>query len=260
MARLSAVIPVKNEKGKIEKCLDSLRNFADEIVIVDSLGTDGTIEICKSYGAKIVTHELEGCNMGKQRNIGIENATGDWILQTESDEIFPPDAAEKIRKTIENPGSCVAFRVFRKNFFLGHPLKYAGARDYMLKIFKKGEVYYTGESIHEKLKIDGPVGDINTEIYHYSLNSISQFINKCNFFSNIESDIFLKENDRIDIKEIKYHLIWRSLKLFWKGYIKKQGYKDGMYGLAWCILNVIGPQVRWLKIWEKAVKEGKLKE
>ncbi len=56
MVKLTAVIPVKNEKGKIEKCLDSLRGFVDEIVVVDSLGTDGTVEICKKYGAKVITH------------------------------------------------------------------------------------------------------------------------------------------------------------------------------------------------------------
>lgn len=259
MAKLSAVIPVKNEKGKIEKCLDSLRNFVDEIVIVDSLGTDGTVEICKRYGAKIITHEIEGYNMDKQRNIGIENATGDWILQTESDEIFPQDTADKIRKAIENPGDYVGFRIIRKNFFLGYPLRYAGAYGYMLRIFKKGKAFYTGNSVHETLKIDGLAKDIDAEVYHYSFNSIAHFIQKSNFFTDVESDIFLKNNDKIDIKEIKYRLTWKSLKLFWKLYIKKKGYRDGMYGLAWCILNVIRPQIRWLKIWERAVKDGKLK-
>ncbi len=258
MVKLTAVIPVKNEKGKIEKCLDSLRGFVDEIVVIDSLGIDGTVEICKKYGAKIVTHEIEGYNMDKQRNIGIENASGDWILQTESDEIFPKDAAEKIRKAIENPQGCVAFRVFRINCFLGYPLRYAGSRDHIVRISKKGEAAYIGNNVHETFKVDGPVGDINIEIYHYSYNSIAHYIAKCNFFSEAESDLFLKDNNKVDIKEIKYRLTWKSLKLFWKLYIRKKGYKDGMYGLAWCILSVIGPQVRWLKIWEKALKEDKL--
>lgn len=259
MVKLSVVIPVKNEKGKIEKCLDSLQNFVDEIVIVDSLGTDGTVEICRKYGAKIITHEIEGYNMDKQRNIGIENATGDWILQSESDEIFPKESLDEIRKIIENPGDYSGFKILRKNFFLGVPLKYSDSEEYMLRIFKRGKAFYTGQSAHETLKIDGLVGKINAEVHHYSFNSIAQFVQKCNFFSDVESDIFLKDNDKIDIKEIKYRLTWKSLKLFWKLYIKKKGYKDGMFGLAWCILNVIGPQIRWLKIWERAAKENKLK-
>jgi len=258
MVKLSAVIPVKNEKGKIEKCLDSLSGFVDEIVVVDSLGTDGTVEVCKKYGAKIVTHQIEGYNMDKQRNIGIESATGDWILQTESDEIFPLDAAEKIRKAIENPQGCVAFRIFRINCFLDYPLRYAGSRDQMIRISKKGKAAYIGSNVHETLRVDGPVGDIDIEVYHHSFNSISQYIGKCNFFSDAESEVFLKNNNTVNIREIKYQLTWKSLKLFWKLYIRKKGYKDGMHGLAWCILSVIGPQVRWLKIWEKASKEGKL--
>ncbi|MGA2775485.1 MAG: glycosyltransferase family 2 protein [Candidatus Omnitrophota bacterium] len=259
MVKLSVVIPVKNEKGKIEKCLDSLRGFVDEIVVVDSLGIDGTVEVCKKYGAKVITHELEGFNMDKQRNIGIENATGDWILQTESDEVFPPDAVDKIRKAIENPQGYVAFRVFRINYFLGYPLRYAGSRDHLVRISRKEKASYVGNNLHETLKVDGPVGDIDIDICHYSVNSIAQYIAKCNFFSEAESDIFLKENDKVDIKEIKYRLTWKSLKLFWKFYIRKKGYRDGIYGLAWCILSVIGPQVKWLKIWEKAKNSGKLR-
>lgn len=259
MVKLTAVIPVKNEISKIEKCLDSLRGFVDEIVVIDSLGTDGTIEICKKYGAKIVTHEIEGYNMDKQRNIGIENATGDWVLQTESDEVFPIDAAEKIRKAIENPGNCAAFRIFRINCFLGYPLRYAGSRDHMIRISKKGKLAYIGNNIHESLRVDGQIGDIDVEVKHYSFNSIAQYLGKCNFFSEAESEAFLK-NNKVDVREIKYQLTWKSLKLFWKLYVKKSGYKDGMYGLAWCILSVIGPQVRWLKIWEKAKDSGKLKE
>ncbi|MFH1442354.1 MAG: glycosyltransferase family 2 protein [Candidatus Omnitrophota bacterium] len=258
MVRLTAVIPVKNEKGKIEKCLDSLRGFVDEIVVVDSLGIDGTVEICKKYGAKIVTHEVEGYNMDKQRNIGIENASGDWILQTESDEVFPPDAAKKIRGAINNPGDNTAFRIFRINCFLGYPLRYAGSRDHMVRIFKKGRASYIGCNVHETLKVDGPIGNINIDVYHYSFNSISQYIGKCNFFSEAESDIFLKENNKVSIKEIKYRLTWKPLKLFWKLYVKKKGYKDGMFGLAWCILSVIAPIVKWLKIWEKALKKERL--
>jgi len=258
MVKLSAVIPVKNEKGKIEKCLESMSGFVDEIVVVDSLGTDGTDEICKKYGAKIVTHEVQGYDMDKQRNIGIENATGDWILQTESDEVFPLDAANKIRHAIENPYDKVAFRVFRLNCFLGRPLRYAGSIDHMVRISRKDRARYVGNSVHETLSVDGPVGDIDIEVHHYSFNSIAHYLGKCNFFTDAEVDIFLKNNDKVAVKEIKYYLFWKPIKLFWKLYIKKKGYKDGMYGLAWCVLSSINLQIRWLKIWERAVKEGRL--
>ena len=257
MVNLTAVIIAKNEEGRIRKCLDSLKGFAASIVVIDNLSTDRTVEVCKKYGAEVIVHE-EKEYFGNQRNIGIRNAPGDWIIQMDADEIVPKETAEKIIKTLEAPGEFAAFRVLRKNFFLGYPLKTAGNYGYMTRILRKGRAIYASNCFHEELDIDGPVGDIEAEIEHYPFSSISQVIDKCNYYSEIESDLFLRNTDKVSIREIKYRLTWKSLKLFWKLYIRKKGYKDGMHGLAWCILNVIGPQVRWLKIWEKASKDGKL--
>jgi|SRR3989338_2408312 len=254
---LSAVIITKNEEYKIVHCLESIR-WVDEIIIIDDLSNDRTVEISKKYGAKVIINESKG-NFDNQRNIGIQNATGEWILQMDADEVVPEDTANKIREVIRNPRDFVAFKLLRKSYFIGYPLKYAGSYDYMLKLFKKGKAIYVGSSVHETLKVDGPIGVIGAEVYHYPFNSIRQVIERCNFYTDVESEDELKNKEKIDSKEIKYHLIWKSLKLFWKLYIKKRGYKDGMYGLAWCILNVIGPQIRWLKVWEKAVQDGKLK-
>jgi len=256
--KITAVVITKNEEDKIEKCLDSLKDFVDEIIIVDDLSSDGTVEICKRYKARVIIHESRG-NFDNQRNIGIQNATGEWILQMDADEIVPIHTANKIIESLENPSGSVAFKLRRKNFFLGYSLKNAGGYDYMLKIFKSGRAIYVGSNVHETLKVDGAIGNIDAEVLHYPFNSINQVIERFNFYTDVESEIFLKQIDKVDSREIKYHLILKSLKLFWKLYIKKKGYRDGMYGLAWCILNVISPQIKWLKIWEKALKEGKLK-
>jgi glycosyltransferase involved in cell wall biosynthesis len=257
MNKLTAIIITKNEEDKMEICLNSLSTFVDEIVVVDDCSKDDTVEICKKYGAKIIIHESKG-NFDRQRNLGIENASCEWILQIDADEIIPEDTAKKIIEAINNPGKFVAFELKRKNFLFGHPLKYGGAYNYGVKLFKKRNGYYLGRSVHETLKIDGDIGKIDADIYHYPFSSISEILNKTNFYTDVESKLFVEEIDSISFKEIKYRLTWKSLKLFWKLYFKKKGYKDGMYGLVWCILNVIGPQIRWLKIWEKAIKEGKL--
>lgn len=257
MTKLTAIIITKNEEAKIERCLKSLSKLADEIIIIDDLSADRTTEICKSFGAKIISSRSGG-NFDKQRNLGIQNATGDWILQMDADEIIPTETAVKIRSAIDNPKQFVVFRIRRQNYFLGHFLRYAGAYDYMAKIFKKDAAKYTGESVHETLHIDGPTGTIEANIEHYPYGSIKQVIERSNFYSDVEAGVFVKNSVKISLKQIKYQLTWKSLKLFWKLYFKKKGYKDGMYGLAWCILNVIGPQVKWLKIWEKASQEGKL--
>lgn len=257
MNKLTAVIITKNEEKKINRCLASLKNVADEIVVIDDISTDATVEICKRFGAKVFINESKG-NFDRQRNIGIENASGEWILQMDADEIIPEASGKRIREKISSPDNYAAFRLRRKNFFIGKPLSLFGEDNYAVKLFKKGKASYIGKSVHETLQIDGLTGTLPVEIEHYPYNSIREVIERCNFYSDIESDVFLAETNSVSIKELKKRLIWKAVKLFWKLYIKKKGYKDGMHGLAWCIVNVIGPEIKWLKIWEKTLKQEKL--
>ncbi|MBU2541413.1 MAG: glycosyltransferase family 2 protein [Candidatus Omnitrophica bacterium] len=258
MEKITAVIIVKNAEKEVEKCLQSLKNLVDDIVIVDDLSSDNTVEICKRYGAKVITHESKG-NFCNQRNIGLENARGDWILQMDADEIIPKESVHKIIKALADSKDFAAFKLFRKNFFLGYALKSVGTDNYMIKIFRKGKGHYIGSTLHETLKIDGAIGEIEAEIYHYPFTSIRQALEKSNHYSSKESEEFLEDRNELDFREVRYRLGWKPIKLFWKLYVKKKGYKDGMYGFIWCILNVIFAMNRWLKIWEKALNEGKLK-
>jgi glycosyltransferase involved in cell wall biosynthesis len=252
---LSVVVITKNEEKRIVPCLESIV-WADEVIIVDDCSTDRTEEICKEFGAKVVSNKSNG-NFDRQRNIGIDSAANDWILQLDADEIVPPATSKKIRESIAAPGGYVAFKMKRKNFFIGHPLKYAGAYDYMTKLFNKNYARYR-RSIHEILDLKGETGIIDADIEHYPFNSIGQLIKKADFYTDLEAEVFLEENKQVSFKEIKYRLTWKSLKLFWKLYKKKQGYRDGMFGLIWCVANVMGTQMRWLKLWERALKEKRM--
>lgn len=257
MVKLTAVIIAKNEEARIERCLKSLSKLADEVIVIDDLSTDRTSEICRNQGARVILSQSNG-NFDKQRNLGIQNATGYWILQMDADEVIPLETAVQIRNAIDNLKQFVAFRIRRKNYFLGHFLRYAGAYDYMIKIFRKDSAKYIGESVHETLNINGKIGTIEANVEHYPYDSISQVIQRSCFYNEVEANLFMKSSPKVSLKEIKNRLTWKALKLFCKLYFKKKGYKDGMHGLAWCVVNVIGTQIKWLKIWEKALKEGKL--
>lgn len=254
--KLSAVVITKNEEKQIKDFLDNI-SWADEIIVVDDESSDKTKEICRVHGAKVIVNKSEG-NFDRQRNIGMDNANGNWIMQMDADERIPHRTAVNIKKAISNSGQHIGFKIIRQNFFMGHPLVYAGGCSYMNKIFKKGKALYIGKSVHEKLKIDGPIGIIDGVVNHYAFDAIEQFINKWGFYSKKEAEEILDKVDKINFKKIKYRLTWKSMKLFYKLYVKKKGYKDGMYGFIWCIANVIGPQIKWMVVWEKALKEGKL--
>ena len=249
--KISVVVITKNESDRIERLLKSVA-WADEVIVVDDESTDNTRQICEEFGAKVIVNKLDG-NFHLQRNLGIRNASGEWILQMDADEEVPPETAEEIRRAINAPGSFSAFMMLRKNFMFTHALRYGGAYNYVTKLFKRSEGCYS-EKIHEVLNVSGDTGKIDAEIYHYPYSSIRGILDKMNFYTDAEAEKEIKERGDISLKEIKYRLTWKALKLFWKLYIKKQGYKDGIYGLIWSIINVIGPEIRWLKIWEKQIQ------
>jgi glycosyltransferase involved in cell wall biosynthesis len=260
MLKLSAVIVTKNEEKIIERCLKSLSGLADEIVIVDDKSSDRTIDICGKFpNTKVIINESKG-NLDIQNSIGMEQSSGEWILQLDADEVVPADTSAKILERIKDPGHYAAFNLKRRNFFLGKPILNAGNYHDKIKLFRKDKAKYIGCSIHETLKIYGEIGSINADIFHYPFNSIKGYIDRINYYSELEAGVFLKKNKAPSEKHIKYRITWKAVKTFYKLYIKKSGYKDGMHGLIWCLLNVINVQLFWMKVWEKAYKDNCNKE
>lgn len=247
--KLSVVIITKNEEDKISRCLESIK-WADEIVIVDDVSEDHTIEICQKYGAKVISHKSYG-DFDRQRNIGIKNATGAWILQMDADEVV----TEKLKGEIEKvllalQNRFVAYKIRRQNYFLGHFLQYGGWFIYYTKLFKKGKARYIGRSVHETLQVDGEIGTIDEPIKHFPFTSLSQFMERQNFYTSVEARLMYEEKGKLSQKEVKYNLTFRPLKLFWKSYIRKKGFCDGICGLLFSLLNSWIHFLRWAKYWE----------
>lgn len=246
---ISVVIITKNEEDKIARCLESVR-WATEVIIVDDMSIDRTVEICNSFGAKVIRNESEG-NFDQQRNIGIDKASCEWILQMDADEIVPHKLKEQIQRIISEPNNkFVAYKFRRKNFFLGHFMKYGGWYGYMTKLFKKGCARYVGKSVHETLKVDGKVGIIDADIKHFPFTSISRLVERANNYTSVEARVMLNEKGILSRRNIQYNLVARPLKLFWKSYVKRRGFKDRMYGLLYSIFNSWGYFLRWAKYWE----------
>ncbi|MFQ5681336.1 MAG: glycosyltransferase family 2 protein [Candidatus Omnitrophota bacterium] len=250
--KLTAVIIVKDEEYKVAKCLEGIK-WADEVVVVDDMSSDRTMEICRSYGAKVVRHNSEG-NFDRQRNIGIDNGSGEWILQLDADEVVGEKLREAIKQAIQDPGNYVAFRFRRRNYCLGHFMRYGGCYDpYHIKLFRKDRARYVGKNIHETLKIDGPIGTLDADIDHYNFPGVSAYVARQNAYSCVEAGVILGQKGRISQKEIKYNLTLRPLKIFWKNYVKKRGYKDGMQGLVFAIISAFRHFLIYAKVWERTV-------
>ncbi len=246
--RLSAVIITKNAESSVKDCLESVK-WADEIIIVDGYSTDRTVEICKGYTDKIILSEFKG--FAGERNKGIDHATCDWVLQLDADEVVTPGLAKALKEAMASPGQYTGYKFRRRNFFLGHPMRYGGWYHYSSHFFKKGSGRYEG-LIHERLKLDGLQGTIEAEIEHRPFTSLSQFISRQNRYTTYEASDFLNEMGVLSKGRVKYHLYLKPAKVFWKFYVKKQGFREGMTGFIFSALYSYVHFMKWAKYWELA--------
>ncbi len=245
--RLSALLIVKNEEKQIERCLKSV-TWADEIVVVDGYSADRTVDICKSYNAKVIQHKFDG-SFETDCNIGIDSSSGDWIIKLDADEVVTESLKKDIEGVLEDDKGYSAFKFRRKNFFLGHFMRYGGWYHYSLHFFKKGKARYKGH-IHETLVVDGNIGTLEGDCEHYPFNSLSEFIQRHNRYSDIEAQKILDTEGALSLKTIMYNIRIKPLKRFWKFYVKKQGFREGIYGFIFSVLFAWVHFLNWAKYWE----------
>lgn len=245
--KLTAVILTKNEEDKIARCIESVK-WADEVLVIDDESADRTREIAQGLGARVIARPLNG-DFAAQRNFGMEKASSEWVLQMDADEVATGKLKNEIEKKIADNCPYSAFIIKRKEFFLGHFMQYGGWYIDELKLFRRNECKYI-HAVHERPQVCGETGRIEADIEHYPFGNISQYIERQNRYTDLEAKELFKEKGVLNTKEIKYNLLFKPVKLFWKLYIKKKGYKDGVYGLIYAALNAFRHFLRWAKYWE----------
>lgn len=245
--KLSVVILTKNCADKVRNCLESVK-WADEIIIVDGHSTDGTVEIAREYTDKVIDSEFEG--FGEERNKGARQASGNWILELDADEIVTDAFRERMFRLLSGEdGGCSAFKFRRKNVFLGRTMMRGGWYHYSAHLFRKGRARYEGD-IHEKLLVDGVMGTMEEEIVHYPFMSMSEFITRQNRYTTLQAKEMFREDPDIPEKTVMYNIKTKPVKLFNKMYIKKLGCLEGMQGLVFSTLFAWVHFLKWAKYWE----------
>ena len=256
---ISAVVLTKNEERRIRRCLDSLKGWVDEIIIVDDESIDTTVIIAREeYGARTIINPLNNA-FDRQRNLGMEASCQSWVLQMDADEVIPSQTQMEICQALRQSEGFDGFEIMRQDCVGGVPLKHVG-NCYQLKLLRKGSGSFEG-NIHENFKIKGSVGHIRGTVLHYAIDSVAGMIYRHNYYSDLESQKYLRENPDINVKQVKNQLIFKPCKTFVKHYFKHGGFKDGVPGLIWCMIHTLHPMMFWLKILEAVQKNTvKLKE
>jgi glycosyltransferase involved in cell wall biosynthesis len=252
---LSVVMMTKDEEARLASCLDRVAGWADEIVIIDDLSTDRTVELARRYTDKVFVFPSAD-NHDLQWNRGIERSTGEWILHIDADEVVTPQLREAIDRALADPQGHSAFEMMRKNFFLGHPMRYGGWYHRHLVLFRRDRARCVGKGIHVQLRVDGTIGFLDAEIEHYPFSSITQFIERQNHYTTVEAGLLVERQPAVGGAALAYQLAWRPMKLFWKSYRKNEGVREGWHGLVFGLLYAFVHTLQWAKYWERVAVQG----
>ena len=200
---LSVLIPTKNEAKNLGRCLEPLRDWADEVVVVDSQSSDGTLEIARSFGARVVQFLYEG-GWPKKRQWALDNCDlrNEWVLLLDADEILLPGIKEEISKTLASPGHD-GYRLRLQIHFLGRLLRFGDTRLWKLSLFRKGKGRFERRldrqdasmldmEIHEHVVLDGTAGRLEHPIRHENSQSLSHYIDKHNAYSTWEAHVLTR--------------------------------------------------------------------
>lgn len=244
--KISAVIVCYNEEQNIERCLKSL-NWSDEIVIVDSLSTDGTVELCKKYTTRIYQREWPG--YVQQKGYAVSLAKNEWVFSLDSDEVVTEELRDELLTRLsEDKNEFDGYYVRRHTFYLNRWIDHGGwYPDYKLRLFKKSEVFYGGENPHDKYFVNGKTAKLKGEIEHYTYRDISDQLSTIDRFSEIASEGLYRKNSRFALVK----MLFKPPVSFLETYIYKLGFLDGLAGFIISVLTSYYIFIKYAKLWEK---------
>jgi len=246
---LSVVIITKNEADRLPRLLESIRDIADEIIVVDSGSTDGTPTIAARYGAKVFIEEWKG--YGRQKQSALEKAKGDWILFLDADEIPDERLKQTIREVIKTP-SAKGYLIRRKVVYLGKITTHVWGRDWVLRLVKRDANPRWIGDIHEKLLVEGRVEKLRKGVlYHYPYRNLKEHYQKLVKYAETWAEIKAKEGKTPSL----WKIIFAPLGGFFKYYILNRGFLDGFRGFVISVLHGFYTFSKYLFLWERSKKK-----
>jgi glycosyltransferase involved in cell wall biosynthesis len=227
---LSIVLITLNEAANLPRTLASVRGLG-EIIVLDSGSTDATVDIARSFGARIFTEPWKG--FGAQKNSAISHATTDWILSLDADEELSPALVAEIQSLLAGNPAFNAYFIPRLNHFLGAPLRHGGYwPDPKLRLFRRGAAPFSDRPVHETMQSSEPVGRLRGHLIHHCYPTLDEYIEHMNRYSTIYAQM-LFESGRAASSSI--WLFWNALvnpaATFFYNYVFRLGFLDGRAGL-----------------------------
>jgi glycosyltransferase involved in cell wall biosynthesis len=242
---ISAVIITYNEEANIDRCLSSLQNIADEIIIVDSFSQDKTKTICERYNVKFIEHAFEGHI--QQKNFAMKQAKHDYILSLDGDEALTNTLREEILN-VKNNWKHHGYAFNRLNNYCGQWIKHGGwYPDRKIRLWDRGKGYWGGVNPHDRVVMapDATIGRLSGDLLHYSFSSLAEHVTQINYFSDITAREYYKAGKK---SVLFFHTFINPTFTFFRAYIFQLGILDGFNGFIISVIMAYGNFLKYAKL------------
>lgn len=258
---LSVAIATYNEAANIDRCLQSVQDWVDEIVVVDGGSSDDTVHIAKRHKVRIIqTNNPPMFHVNKQR--AIDACFSNWILQLDADEVVSQELRKEIvsvinlQPTTYNPQPINGYWMPRKNHFLGRFLMKGGQYpDYTLRLYRRGKGRLPCKSVHEQAVVVGQTEYLRHALLHYPYPDFSHYLEHFNRYTDIFANELTQEKTSTSLKHMILHCIVKPTFWFLKTYLRHKGFEDGFPGFAFSLFSALRFPVAYSKYWEKKTQK-----
>jgi glycosyltransferase involved in cell wall biosynthesis len=255
---ISVVLATYNEEKNVGRCLASVKALADEIIVVDGSSADQTVKIAKNFGAKVIgTTNKQNFHTNKQ--MAIDEAKGDLILQLDADEVVDDQLfgfvrhLEKMRR--EGKVQHSAWWLRRRNLFLGRWLKKGGQYpDPVIRLFLKGKAKLPQVDVHEQMEVAGSIGWATGHLKHYANPQFADYLRKFNTYTSFRAKLWLEAGQPIGFFSAIFYFLVKPSQIFLSLYFRHKGLLDGYPGFVFALMSGLHYPVAFLKLWE--LKQG----
>jgi glycosyltransferase involved in cell wall biosynthesis len=244
---LSVAIIARNAASQLDACLASVA-FADEIVVVDSGSTDGTVELAARRGARVIAKEWLG--FGPQKQFAVASASHDWMLCLDADERVSDTLRESILDELKAPRGLV-YAMPRCNRFLGRWLRHGeGYPDWSVRLFHRAHARWSDDAVHEKIVTGQPVVRLRGDLLHDSAETLEKYLDKQNRYTTLQAELLRSAGRRASVAQL---LLSPALR-FVKFYLVRLGFLDGVPGLVHIAIGCMNTFNKYAKL--KALERG----
>ena len=245
MSKLSVVIITYNEEENIRGCLESA-NWSDEIVVVDSFSTDRTVEIAREFTPNVFQNRWT--NFSQQKNLALEKASNEWVLNVDADERVTPELKKEILRILNSGSISIdGYYIPYRNHYLGKWIRHCGwYPDYHLRLFRRNKGKFNNRLVHESVIVEGKKGHLKSHLEHFSYKNLSDHLARIDKYAWLAAQEMLGRGKSTRA----FDLLFRPLARFIRMYLIKRGFLDGIYGLIVSLMGSFYVFTKYLKLWE----------